>query len=715
MFAFLDYFANVFAPGNFLILCLGTAGGLIMGALPGLSPTMAVALLIPFTYHMDPIGGLILLGAVYTSTVAGGAVSAILLKIPGAPANIATMLDGHEMARGGRAGEALQLSFLSSGVGGVLGIFVLIFFTPVLAQWALDFGPSHLFWMAVLGVTVIASLASSSLLKGLTSGCIGLWISSIGFDSIQGEERFVFTPHLQGGVHIIPALVGLFAVPQVLEMLARARAKKAQLLRAESHSVLRSAKLLRTKPAAMGIGGIVGVIIGLVPGAGGQIAGLVAYDQTRKFSDNPDNFGKGEPEGVIAAETANNAMVGPSLVPLLTLSVPGSPTAAVLLGGLLIHGIFPSADIFTDYPEVSWTFINSLLVGQILMVVFGLWLSRLAARVMLLPENMLAAGVMALAVFGAYSVQHSYSDVLVMAALGFGMYGLQCYGFSAGPLVLGIVLGPIAEQNFLQGRIIANAGDGMLPYFFTGGLNIALMAVIALSVASGLLLEIRQRRRTAAKTTAAEKTKTAATNMEETITPPHLRWGGLGGGNPKIRIPAFAGITRKKNESPVLPHNRKRRRHRRNIVCDCLRARIFFRRRGCLCFSAAGFGADAGFVRCAAGAKDGYGGGAGARHGRMAAAFAGGADDFVHDSFRARGRLLCFGVFDVFRRRVVLRARAQRQKSRRPERRRRPMLHRRPLRPLLPPPKSANPLRDSLLGANCHSRTLPKKRESSEL
>lgn len=485
-----------------------------MGALPGLSPTMAVALLIPFTFKMDAVGGLILLGAVYTSTVAGGAVSAILLKIPGAPANIATMLDGHEMARNGKAGMALQLSFLSSGVGGVLGVLVLIFFTPFLARWALSFGPSHLFWMAVLGVTVIASMASSSLVKGLTAGCIGLFISSIGFDGVQGVERFVFTSHLQGGVHIIAALVGLFAIPQVLDMLSRSR--KATMLAAARHSVAGSFRILKGKKRAMGIGSLVGVIIGLVPGAGGQIAGLVAYDQTRKLSDNPQNFGKGEPEGVIAAETANNAMVGPSLVPLLTLSVPGSPTAAVLLGGLLIHGIFPGPDLFTDYPEVSWTFINSLLVGQILMVAFGLYLSRLAARVMLLPERFLAAGVMCLAVFGAYSVQHSYSDVLVMAVLGFGMYVLQTYGYAAGPLVLGIVLGPIAEQNFLQGRIIANADVGMLPYFFGGALNLSLIAIIVISILSGWYLEVRQRRKLRQQTTATKDNnngdKSATTN-----------------------------------------------------------------------------------------------------------------------------------------------------------------------------------------------------------
>lgn len=490
---FLQYMGNVFEPFNFLILLLGTAGGLILGALPGLSPTMAVALLIPFTFHMEPTGGLILLGSVYTATVAGGAVSAILLRIPGAPANIATTLDGHRMVQQGRAAQALQLSFLSSGVGGILGVLVLIFFTPVLAQWALGFGPSHLFWMAVLGVTVIASLATESVVKGLAAGCIGLWISSIGYDGVQGVHRFTFTSHLDGGIHIIAALVGLFAVPQVIDMLARApgRGSAASVQR---HSLWQALRQVAGKPRTLAIGSVVGVVVGLVPGAGGQIAGLVAYDQSRKFSRMRDNYGKGEPEGLIAAETANNAMVGPSLVPLLTLSIPGSPTAAVLLGGLLIHGIFPGPDLFTDYPDVSWTFIDALLVGQVLMVVLGLVLCRLAARVILLPENHLAAAVMVLAVFGTYSVQNSYSDVLIMAVLGGGMWFLEKYGFSAGPLVLGIVLGPIAEQNFVYGRTIAAAGDGVLPYFFAGTLNVILIAIIVASIAGSAALEIRARR-----------------------------------------------------------------------------------------------------------------------------------------------------------------------------------------------------------------------------
>lgn len=493
---FLAYFGDVFTPLNFLFLVMGTVGGLLLGATPGLSPTMAVALLIPFTFHMQPASGLILLGAAYTSTVAGGAVSAILLKIPGAPANIATTLDGHVMARNGRAAEALHYCFISSAIGGILGIFVLIFFTPILAQWALGFGPSHLFWIAILGVTVIASLdAQGSLIRGMIAGCIGLFIATIGYDEIQGVERFVFSSHLDGGVHIIAALIGLFAIPQVLSILEKGRAgHDPDLFKIQPQSVFTSAKLCISRVRALSIGSIIGIVVGLIPGAGGQIAGLVAYDQTRKLSRNPEKFGEGEPDGVIAAESANNGMVGPSLVPLLTLSVPGSPTAAVLLGGLLIHGIFPGPDLFTNYPDVAWTFIDSLLVGQIMMLVFGIALSRLAAQVVRIPESILAGAVTVLALFGTYSVQHSYSDVVVMLVLGIGMYALSKYKFSSAPLVLGIVLGPIAETNYVQGQLIAGAQDGVFAYFCTGTLNIVLIAACLASVGYSVYMEVRRRR-----------------------------------------------------------------------------------------------------------------------------------------------------------------------------------------------------------------------------
>ena len=477
------------------ILCGGTIGGLLLGATPGLSPTMAVALLIPFTFHMTPTHGLMLLGAAYTATVAGGAISAILLKIPGAPANIATALDGNAMAKKGEGARALQICFVSSFIGGVLGILVLIFLTPVLAKWALGFGPSHMFWIAILGVTIIGSLDSKSVIKGLLAGAVGLWIAMIGYDSIQGVERFIFSEHLEGGVHIIAALIGLFAIPQIIEMLEGGRINRQyEIIKVQPHSIVAAFRETISKMRAAIIGSVVGVVVGLIPGAGGQIAGLVSYDQARRFSPNRDKFGTGESEGVVAAESANNAMVGPSLVPLLTLSVPGSPTAAVLLGGLLIHGIFPGPNLFEKHADVAWAFINSLLIGQVLMLVFGLYIAGLAAHVVRIPPPILASGILVLSVFGAYSVQSSYSDVVVMLALGLGMYFLSKYGFSPAPLVLGVILGPIAESNYVQGQIIAEAGDGMFAYFFTGALNLFLIGLVVASIVYSVISEIRIRR-----------------------------------------------------------------------------------------------------------------------------------------------------------------------------------------------------------------------------
>ena len=492
---FLLYFGNVFEPVSFLLLLVGTVGGLVLGATPGLSPTMAVALLIPFTFHLEAVQGLILLGAAYTSTVAGGAVSAILLKIPGAPANIATTLDGHLMAEKGRGAQALQLAFLASLIGGVFGVMLLIFLTPVLARWALAFGPSHLFWLAIFGVTVIGSLESRSLAKGLLSGCIGMWLATIGFDDILGAQRFIFHPSLSGGINIIAALIGLFAIPQVLTMFAGGRrGRDVSVLHVQKSPISEAISEVGRRVRALVIGTITGSFIGLIPGVGGQIAGLVAYDQARKMSPQADKFGTGHSEGVIAAESANNAMVGPSLVPLLTLSIPGSPTAAVLLGGLLIHGIFPGADLFENHPSVAWTFIDSMLIGQFLMCLFGLYIAGIAARVSQVPNSIMAAVVLGLAVFGSYSVQHSMGDVYVMMALGIMMYFLERFGFSAAPLVLGLILGPIAEANFIQGSMIANATVGKAAYFLGGTLNVILIALVVISIAYSAITEFRRKK-----------------------------------------------------------------------------------------------------------------------------------------------------------------------------------------------------------------------------
>jgi len=387
----------------------------------------------------------------------------------------------------------------ATAVGGVFGVFLLIFLTPVLSEWALAFGPSHLFWLAILGVTVIGSLESNSVVKGLLSGCIGLWLATIGFDDIMGAQRFIFHPALGGGINIIAALIGLFAIPQVLTMFSKGRQSvDMEVIEVQRHSLINAVREIVRRKRALTIGTVTGSIIGLIPGVGGQIAGLVAYDQTKKFSPESEKFGTGHTEGVIAAEAANNAMVGPSLVPLLTLSIPGSPTAAVLLGGLLIHGIFPGTDLFDNHPDVAWTFINSMLIGQILMCIFGLYVAGLAARVAQVPQSVMAAVVLGLAVFGSYSVQSSMGDVYVMASLGIMMFFLERFGFSAAPLVLGLILGPIAEANFIQGSMIANATDGAFTYFFGGPLNIFLIAFVVFSIIYSAWMEIRTRRNMAA-------------------------------------------------------------------------------------------------------------------------------------------------------------------------------------------------------------------------
>jgi putative tricarboxylic transport membrane protein len=480
---FLNHFDKVFTLYHISLLVGGTFAGLILGALPGLSPTMAVALMIPFTFHMQPAAGLILLGAMYTSTIAGGAISAILVNVPGAPANIATALDGHKLAKSGRAAEALHYCFTSSFIGGVLGIFVLIFFTPPLAKLALKFGPTELFWIAILGITIIGTIGSNSVIKGLLAGLFGLALSTIGDNPMLGEERFVFSSHVESGVHIVIALIGLFAVPQVFKLMEDTIKDKNTAIHALGESSLfKSITYNLSRVRALTLGSLIGIIVGVIPGAGGQIAGLVAYDQVKKTSKDPSKFGQGEPDGIIAAEAANNGIVGPSLIPLLTLSIPGSPTAAVLLGGLLIHGLFPGPGLFTEHAETTWTFINSLLVAQVMMLFAGLFLSQHSGWIMKIPGHYMAAIILILAVFGTYSIQSSYSDVLIMMTLGVLMYFLSKFGFGPAPLVLGIILGPIAEDNFLQGKLIGESGDGVLSYFTSGPINLTLIIICVLSI-----------------------------------------------------------------------------------------------------------------------------------------------------------------------------------------------------------------------------------------
>jgi putative tricarboxylic transport membrane protein len=483
----IDNLGNIFTLYNMAILVLGVIGGIILGALPGVSPTLAVALLVPFTFYMEAASGLILLGAVYTASVAGGAISAILINVPGAPANIATLIDGYPMARSGKAEPALYTCFISSFIGGLFGMMIMVLFTLPIAEFALKFHSTEIFWVAILGLTVVAGLGTGNMIKALISGAFGVWLSTIGTNPVTGEFRFIFHDILTGGIYIIPALIGLFAIPQVFSLVESYGAQRAifQFRREKGvfwRTFIQMIKMVRVQT----IGSIVGSIIGLIPGVGGQVAGIVGYDQVRKFSKYPEKFGTGIPDGIAAAESANNAMVGPSLVPLLTLSVPGSPTAAVLLGGLLIHGIFPGPDLFRLHPSIVHTFIGSLVLAQVGMFIFGILFSRYSNWVVKVPDLYMAASIVILATFGTYCVQNSFDDVIVMFALGTLMYMGNKFGFSALPVVMGVILGGIAENNFLKGLLIADAGKGMLAHFFTGPINMIVVLFCAASIAYGI-------------------------------------------------------------------------------------------------------------------------------------------------------------------------------------------------------------------------------------
>ena len=358
--------------------------------------------------------------------------------------------------------------------------------------------------LAVGGITVITGLSSGAMLKGLFGGALGMLLSTVGYSTLTGEPRFVIHEALNGGIALVPALIGLFAVPQIIDLMADSHVLLEKLTFKPQKGMLRQViKAHRRYLRTLGIGSLIGTIIGVIPGAGGQVAGLMSYDQTKKFDKNPDRFGTGDPEGVCAAESANNATVAPAMIPLLTLSIPGSPTAAVLLGGLLIHGLFPGPDLFTEKADITYTFISGLLLAQFFMCFFGLLASRYSHLVANAPNYMMFAAVMILCVFGSYCVQNSYEDVILMFILGVLMFVLAKFGFPSAPIVLGIILGPIAEENFLRGKMIADTDVGVFSYFFTGGLNLALIALCLLSLIWGIYSEVKYMRNHSRKAAAA--------------------------------------------------------------------------------------------------------------------------------------------------------------------------------------------------------------------
>jgi putative tricarboxylic transport membrane protein len=435
----------------------GTLWGIFGGALPGLSPSISMALLLPFTYGMQPIPAIVLLASVYVGAEYGGSIPAILIRTPGTNAAAATTLDGYEMTKQGRGGEALGISLVSGLVGGLFGLVVLVLATEPLARVALAFTPAAYFGLAVLGLSVIASLAGGSLTKGLIAASFGLMVATVGTDPVSGVPRFTFgSPDLLEGIRPILVMVGLFAAAEMLVQIGEPEWAKVEAR--DTRLKLPSLAMCRRLLPAQAIGCGIGTFEGISPGGGGTIAAFMAYNETRRWSKNPDAFGKGAPEGVAAPESANNVVTATALVPLLSLGIPGSNSAAILLGGFLVHGLTPGPMLFVRAPDVVWGLYGGLLIANVAMLLLGLVILTPALWLVNRPKPYLVAAILALIVSGVFAVQQSLFDLGLV--LGFGVVGyvLRWAGVPVLPLVLGVVLGFMLESNYRR-SLVLSGGD----------------------------------------------------------------------------------------------------------------------------------------------------------------------------------------------------------------------------------------------------------------
>jgi putative tricarboxylic transport membrane protein len=488
-------FVNNLSITHVAVVLIGTVAGLIIGALPGLSATSAVALLLPFTFTMDPVTGLIMLAAVYMSAEYGGSISAILINTPGTAGAACTVLEGTPLTRRGHAQEALYVSLLGGVVGGMFGALVLLFLTRPLADMALLLGPAETFWVAVTGLALVASLSGPNVIKGILGVTIGIALTLVGQDIVTGNVRFIYgNRHMLGGIPLIPALLGLFAVASVLALLERPTEAVAPLILKKG--ILRQAvmRLSRMK-GLLTWSSVMGAAIGLVPGAGAAIAAFVAYGTARSVSRHPEEFGHGSFEGIAAPETANNAVVGGALVPLLVLGIPGSGSAAIMFGALAVHGIIPGPRLFTERAELAYTFMVGLTFTVVAMLIVGLLTIRWSSLIVRAPRTMMLPGVLVLATMGAYGLANSLFDVYVLMTVGVIAYFLAKVRVPLVTMALGLVLGRLIEQTYQQSSIVAGARkEAMFMFFLSRPLNILLMLICALVVFSGIRQIVRERR-----------------------------------------------------------------------------------------------------------------------------------------------------------------------------------------------------------------------------
>lgn len=465
-------------PYLLFLVAAGTFAGIYVGAIPGLSVTMAVSILISFTFSWDVYPALALMIGIYMGGVYGGSRTAILLNIPGAPSAIATALDGYPMARRGEAGTAIGIVTTVSFLGGFVGILVLALAAPFVADFALSFQPRDYMLLAVLGILLVGSLSGGSLVKGIFAGAFGIALGAVGMDPLTFTPRLTFDlPALQGGISFIAVMIGLFGVS---EALAQLHHLDTPALKQKIGRILPSFGTVR-KHLSLGLQSSgIGVIIGALPGTGGDIAALMAYDHARRITRNPEHpFGQGAIEGLVAPESANNAAVGGAFIPMLTLGIPGDAVTAIMIGALFIHGLNPGPMLMVDQPDMFWFIVGALTLANFFMLIFGLTGVRVFTKLVEVPRAVLVPLIMLLSIVGAYAVNNSITDVYWMLAFGVLGYFMKLYDWPLAPVILGVVLSRLLDDNWRR-AIISERED--LGRFFLGILTSPLSLVLFLVV-----------------------------------------------------------------------------------------------------------------------------------------------------------------------------------------------------------------------------------------
>lgn len=478
----LDYFIsgviNVFQWETILFSLLGALIGVTVGSLPGLSVTLAVALMLPFTFNLDPAVGMILLISVYVTGTYGGSISAILLKTPGTPASVATSEDGFALSQQGKSYDALLLALLASVAGGLISGLALIFIAPQIAKIALVFGPPEYFTLTLFGLTVIAGVSGKSLSKGITMGALGILLATIGLDPIQGTPRFTFgSDELLSGISVVPALIGMFAISEILNQTEQRMGQISSTVNVRKRKF--SLKQFRKNFRTIFKSSIIGIIIGAIPGTGAPISSYISVSEARRTSKEPEKFGKGSFEAVAAAESGNNGVTGATLIPMMTLGIPGDVITAVLLTSLMIQGLTPGPQLFNQHGEIAYTIMVGFIFANIIMFVIGLFAIRWFTKVTNIPNSILLPIVIGLCLIGGYSFTSTLFTVWLI--IGFGIFGYLCYKFEypMAPLLIGIILGPLSETALRQSLIIS---DNDFSVFFTRPFSLLFLTLTVISI-----------------------------------------------------------------------------------------------------------------------------------------------------------------------------------------------------------------------------------------